>query len=495
MATAAPETSDIVIQSNYTPNAKQLEAHMSRARYKLYGGALGGGKSRWLVETAKAMMLRWPGIEIMLGRYDLLDLKRTTIPQWEKFVDKSLWDPKNGGQHNKSENWYRFFNGSKLYLSALKDWESWMSSELGWIGIEECFEVPEEVVNNLDTRLRWTTGAGKCALPECEGERDHPEHPRYEICMATNPTPLWPKGRFYDPWKAGKERQNHVFVRALPSDNPFLPPTYERDLIAAGNSPLWVRRMLEGDWTAFEGMVFSTWDRTTHVWRGPLPEFDAVFGGIDFGATASYAHRTTAVLIGRVKGKPWKYIAFWCYSVKGPSNEEFEAELVKMQKLWKVRKWRADTSQNRYIAALAKNHGLPMEDSSKKKGSRADGVNLISRDFEPRGKHGPNLMIAENALRLITGIEMYHEQPSSQALRGTGAVTTEPVRRDDDEVDALRYAREAAAGDRHPVVSSQEMTVVSGVQRESKGTILEARQAERSERLREYLARTGGLED
>ena len=490
-ASSAPtKTFDIQIKSNYVPNEKQLEAHQSRSRYVLYGGALGGGKTRWLVETAKAKMLRYPGIPCVIGRYDLLDLKRTTIPEWEKSVDSQLWDPKYGGQHNKSENWYRFANGSTLYLTAMKDWESWMSAEIGWFGFEECFEIPEEVVMNLDTRLRWTTGQGVCKLPECEGEREHFEHPLYQMSFATNPTPLWPKARFYDPWKQGNERKNHHFVRALPSDNPYLPPTYVQDLIDAGNTELWVRRMLQGDWTAFEGMTFSMWDRTTHVWRGPLPEFDAVFGGIDFGATTTYAHRTTAVLIGRIKAMPWKFIAFYCYSVKGPSNEAFEAELQKMQKLWNVRHWVADTSQNRYIAALVKDGGLPIINSSKKGGSRADGVNLLAREFTPRGANGPNLYVADGVQRLITGIETYREVPSTEALRGSKAVGTDPVRRDDDEVDALRYARQGAEGSRK-VVTNMEITVNSGGKTSGRGTILEARQAERSERLRKFLIANG----
>ena len=49
------------IVDQYKPTDIQLNAHLSLTRYKLYGGAMGGGKTKWLCEEAKDLSLKYPG--------------------------------------------------------------------------------------------------------------------------------------------------------------------------------------------------------------------------------------------------------------------------------------------------------------------------------------------------------------------------------------------------------------------------------------------------
>ena len=70
---------------------------------------------------------------------------------------------------------------------------------------------------------------------------------KYFGLLASNPEPGWLKRRFID-----QKLPNHIFVPALPRDNPKLPTGYVqrlKDLFPED----WQARFLEGDWTAFEG--------------------------------------------------------------------------------------------------------------------------------------------------------------------------------------------------------------------------------------------------
>ena len=454
----------LVIEHRYVPYPKQEIAHKVKARHLLFGGAVGPGKSRFIVEHIFAKMQRWPGIPILLGRYNLIDLQRTTEVAWKTVLDERLWTPRWGGSYDEQTHSYRFGNGSILYLTDFKNWERWMSAELGMIVFEEVSEVSEDVYNNLETRLRWTTGEGDCQDEYCLGlpnYRPHNLHPFYQMVSASNPTPRWPKRRWFDRWADGTLPKSHAFVQALTKDNPSLPPDYEQNLME-NNNPMWVRRMLDGDWTAFEGATFQNFARATHCWYS-VDEFEnlieEVYGGIDWGATTTYAHRTAACLTARIKGGG--LLTFWEYSKQGPAASDFFAQLRSATKRWRVRGWFADASQPRAIEALQES-GLPILPAERGHGVRADRTNLLARLFEIRpGQERPGLMIHERCTRTVTGIETYHEVPQSEATRGFAAIGEDPVRRDDDEVDALGYNIEGMHRLR-PVVDNRPLKVING---------------------------------
>jgi len=271
-----------VVKHRWWPYEKQARAHRARKRNVLFGGAVGPGKSTWLVEHGLAIMMRWPGVPVLFCRRDLKDVKFSTELEWQKRVNKELYDPRYGGQYNKTDRWYRLFNGSIAYFGEMKDWESYKSAEFGWIGFDELTEIDEDSFDNMGSRLRWVPREGPpCKRPECKvlGDRfesDHPEHPFYQRCAASNPAPGWVKQRFYEPWKdeiegRGRQRPNYEFIPATTFDNRSLPADYIVTLLE--DHPVeWVRNMVLGDWSAFEGMVFDNWNRGAHLWRDELPK-------------------------------------------------------------------------------------------------------------------------------------------------------------------------------------------------------------------------------
>ena len=211
--------------SYYEPSPKQCEAHACPERFILFGGAMGGGKSVWLCAEAIQLSLDFPNNRGYLCRHENVVFKKTTgltldgIMPWEAVT-----------RHNKSEQFYEFFNGSRIYYGGLRPTQTQKpldrikSLDLGWFGIDEATETREDYFLMLMSRFRLGGGI------------------IYRGMLTSNPEPGWVKSRFID-----RKRSKHAFIPALPSDNPFLPDDYEEGL-RAEFSEEWVRRYLEGDW-------------------------------------------------------------------------------------------------------------------------------------------------------------------------------------------------------------------------------------------------------
>lgn len=472
------------VAHSYSAYPKQVQFHKTRARYVLFGGARGPGKSYALSQHILRQALKWPGIPILLLRKDLKDLKMTTEKEWLKVCPPELYDPKFGGQHNRSEHWYRLFNGSTIYLGDLKDWESYKSMTVGLIAIDELNEVEEDAYINMDAALRWTTGEGVCDFPECQAlddqfVRQHPRHPFYQIAACTNPAPGWVKARFWDPWKAGRERPNHAFIPATAYDNPSLPPDFIPNLLES-NSRQWVENYINGDWSSFEDMVWPHWNRADHRWKGPPPieDFTRIEGGIDYGATGSNSHRTAAYLSGYTKSG--KIVTFWEYSEEGEASNDFFEHIKVAQRTYRVNRWQADSSQSR-ANQLLRESGIPVYDAPRYKGAVKDGNNLIHRLMAKLANGEPGIYVTDDCPRLMSGIEIYQLDP----------LTGEPLKnQEDDEVDAWRYNIDGLTKFSGDMGKSTEYTVrtVKGKPRQTASQHLTKFREERRERMRKAIS-------
>lgn len=467
---------------------RQVEFLTTRQRFVCFGGARGPGKTAGLVRHIDNTMVKYPGIPILICRKDLKDLKRSFEPEWRKWIDPRMYSPKFGGQYHKSERWYRYPNGSVLMLGELKDWESYKSMTLGRIYLEEANEIEEEAVINLEPTLRWTTGKGDCDFAECRAlpeYRPHAVHPFYQMVMATNPSPGWIKNRFWQPWHdekngVGRQLEGHAFIPATAFDNPSLPPDFIPNLMRHNNAT-WVRNYIYGDWSAFENMVWPTFNRGVNCWKDPLP-LDQVLrieGGIDYGGTTLEAHRTAAYLTAELRGG--RFVTFWEYSQQGAASKDFFATLKVQQQRFKVNRWHADSSQHR-ANELARGQGLPVFDADRNKGAVKDGINQVHRMLSAdNARRAPELYVVESACpRLLSGIETYKLDP----------LTGEPEKnQEDDEVNAWRYNLMGITGGRAARSDWDQKRVPVGGSAPAKASKhLTNLRDERRERLRAWMA-------
>lgn len=141
--------------SVYIPTSKQQETHSRPEQFLLFGGALGGGKTAWLCNEAIYHCLAFPGSRIYLARHQLSSFKKTTLLTLLDFLPFELIT-----EHNKSDNYFTFNNGSRIYYGGLGDdlkaIEELKSMELSAYGVDQAEETTENFFHMLNSRLRLT---------------------------------------------------------------------------------------------------------------------------------------------------------------------------------------------------------------------------------------------------------------------------------------------------------------------------------------------------
>ncbi|WP_194306303.1 phage terminase large subunit [Chryseobacterium antibioticum] len=215
----------------YEPKPKQILAHKCRAKYLLFGGAMGGGKSWWLCAEAVKNAMKYEGNRLVIVRKELSVLKRTTLVTFLSICPKEII--KN---FNQTSLEVTFVNGSVLtFIDAniAKDplLQKIKGLEIGWFGIDEANEVSSEVYNVLKTRLRWI-------LPNCE-------KPRYEGRLTSNPEACWLIPTFIQSSNA-----DEVYIQSLTTDNYDEDSEYVQNLKDAfKDNPNLLRKYLYADWS------------------------------------------------------------------------------------------------------------------------------------------------------------------------------------------------------------------------------------------------------
>lgn len=219
------------ITFNYEPSESQKIFHSSPQKFKLFGGAMAGGKSFALCAELIMLSLENANNNVLLTRKSLKDLKRTTlITLFDLLPNEAI------ASYNKTEGLITLVNGSQIILSDLQSREKLKSLNLGAFAIDEASETNEEMFLMLSSRLR-RSGIKK-----------------YFGLFASNPEPGWLKKRFID-----QKLADHLYIPALPKDNKYLPVGYIEAQEAT--MPLvWREKYLLGRWDIHDQQIISAAD-------------------------------------------------------------------------------------------------------------------------------------------------------------------------------------------------------------------------------------------
>lgn len=235
----------------YEPQPKQILYHKAPQRNKLFGGAMGGAKTRTLCEDVNWQMVKYPGNRGLLVRKVFNDFKISTYIILIEQVLKPYLE-KNLIKENKQDKCFRYWNGSRLDYGGLqigdgvneRERNKYFSTEYGVIAIDEAREITENEFKELGTRLRHRLP--KDAKEYYSIDNLGEKRPPYHMLLASNPSQNWLKNRFI----LAPNSTTDIFIPALPKENKYNPPNYEEQL----------RELFKGDEKMIQAYVEGSWD-------------------------------------------------------------------------------------------------------------------------------------------------------------------------------------------------------------------------------------------
>ena len=242
----------------YKPFPRQEEFHTSRAKYRLFGGAAGPGKTKALLWEAIRQARDVPGSDSLLLRRTYPELESSLLAYFRRDVPRKFYKT-----YNESKHVVTWLNGSTTrfgYCRNENDVYQYQGAEFLFIGLDE-------LTHFTLKQWQFLTSRNRCPVPKSFA------------CMAgaSNPGNIghaWVKALWVDHQPpAGYERpelyreQDYDFIRAKLADNPIYAndAAYHRTLEAL---PEHLRRaFLEGDWNVFAGQYFDVFEFGRHTVR------------------------------------------------------------------------------------------------------------------------------------------------------------------------------------------------------------------------------------
>ena len=273
-------------------------------RWEIYKGSAGSGKSHFITQKIIIKALREKRRVMICRRYGTT--MRNSVFKLFKDVIESF-KITHLTRIKESDMSITLPNGSEIIFVGLDNEEKLLSiAGITDVFIEEVYEVPKEIVDQLNLRMR-----GKA--------------PNQQIYMAFNP--ISAKHWLYDFCEGSTRPESSIYSQSTFRDNPFLPDEYVKALEDMyRTNPNKARVFCDGNWGAdVEGLVYKN-----HI----LSDFDInelikqgleVRVGIDWG----FVDPTTVVVSLFDKPKKEIYIIGEYYK-RGATLEEIEDGIVQL---------------------------------------------------------------------------------------------------------------------------------------------------------------------
>lgn len=273
-------------------------------RWEIYKGSAGSGKSHFITQKIIIKALREKRRVMICRRYGTT--MRNSVFKLFKDVIESF-KITHLTRIKESDMSITLPNGSEIIFVGLDNEEKLLSiAGITDVFIEEVYEVPKEIVDQLNLRMR-----GKA--------------PNQQIYMAFNP--ISAKHWLYDFCEGSTRPESSIYSQSTFRDNPFLPDEYVKALEDMyRTNPNKARVFCDGNWGAdVEGLVYKN-----HV----VSDFDInelikqgleVRVGIDWG----FVDPTTVVVSLFDKPKKEIYIIGEFYK-RGATLEEIKDGIIQL---------------------------------------------------------------------------------------------------------------------------------------------------------------------
>lgn len=280
----------------FQPLPTQQKFLTSPAKYRLMSSGYGSGKSKVGCRESIRHALMYPGTRHLVARKTSSQLERTTKVTFFRELEEIGLQSGLHFTYNAQRNEITWVNGSVTLFSHLDDptGATYGSLEITTAFIDEGSEVADSVYQVLfPSRLRWHT-------PACEAKEEMlrlfalgKDEDAFAVecnCplrawICTNPGASGyllnvVEGNMDDKW---------AWFPVPPFENPFNGPEWQKDMDRLGDlyGPVWKKRYIEGDWSAFEGQRFPMFSEESHCLKEEdefqLGARHKIIEGWDFG--------------------------------------------------------------------------------------------------------------------------------------------------------------------------------------------------------------------
>ena len=303
----------------YFPFPKQREFHECPAKYRLFGGAAGPGKSKALLMEAILRANEVNGSNTLLLRRTFPELEGSLLLYFRREVPREFYR-----SFNETKHLVTWQNGSTTrfgYSQNENDIYQYQSSEFLFIGIDE-------LTHFTLRQWQFLTSRNRCPVPG--------SFPN--MAGATNPGNVghaWVKSLFIDKQPApGMDPREYdpaeyAFIAARVFDNPIYAAD-ESYLKSLRQLPDFYRRaFLDGDWSVFAGQYFTNFDPSRSVIRAETiaseawwPRWISIDWGFEHPAAAHWhTAPPVSVSLGAEDPRRRPDEASLLAAASGPSNE------------------------------------------------------------------------------------------------------------------------------------------------------------------------------
>lgn len=273
-------------------------------RWEIYKGSAGSGKSHFITQKIIIKALREKRRVMICRRYGTT--MRNSVFKLFKDVIESF-KITHLTRIKESDMSITLPNGSEIIFVGLDNEEKLLSiAGITDVFIEEVYEVPKEIVDQLNLRMR-----GKA--------------PNQQIYMAFNP--ISAKHWLYDFCEGSTRPESSIYSQSTFRDNPFLPDEYVKALEDMyRTNPNKARVFCDGNWGAdVEGLVYKNHVLSNFDINELIKQGLEVRVGIDWG----FVDPTTVVVSLFDKPKKEIYIIGEFYK-RGATLEEIKDGIIQL---------------------------------------------------------------------------------------------------------------------------------------------------------------------
>lgn len=314
----------------------------------------------------------------------------------------------NCGHFNKADSVFEMHGGGTAYFRTATD--------------------PDSIVGVTNVRFIWGDEAGLYSLYFWENMQARAAFKQAQICLTTSPYVLnWVYKELIRPKvKDSEARPDVELVRARSDENPYFPKEY----FEAKKKTMDPRRfnmMFAGEWSKTQGLVYDCFDEETHVIPSiNLPAGTEVIAGVDWGTTHPFVIHLRAITPDGMQYQIGEH------SETGLTVSSMIGIAQRLQQLHGIKRWYCDPSQPGYILEFQMNGltAIPAEND----------IRLgIDRHYALM-KEGRFRMFKGMCSKTIMGLEVYRYADNDDDVSPNKDMKERnPVKQDDDEMDAMRY--------------------------------------------------------